>query len=125
MSSISAIVATGILAALATLQLLVAAGLPLGKFVWGGVHRTLPRRLRVGSACSVLIYAGIAAILLSRGGVLPGANSTFVVVAAWVAFAFFVLSVVANSLSRSRIERWTMVPTSVLLAGATLAVNIG
>ena len=63
-------VALALLAALAVLQLLVASGLPYGRFVWGGTHRVLPHGLRVASAASVLVYAGLAALLLSRAGVL-------------------------------------------------------
>ena len=70
MTAIALVVALALLAALAVLQLLVASGLPYGRFVWGGTHRVLPHGLRVASAASVLVYAGLAALLLSRAGVL-------------------------------------------------------
>ena len=66
MTAIALVVALALLTALAVLQILAASGLPLGRFVWGGQHRVLPRGLRVGSAVSVLVYAGLAALLLSR-----------------------------------------------------------
>jgi len=80
MTAIALVVALTLLTALAVLQILAASGLPLGRFVWGGQHRVLPRGLRVGSAVSVLVYAGLAALLLSRAGVLPAGDSTAVVV---------------------------------------------
>ena len=125
MTTIALVVALALLAALAVLQLLVASGLPYGRFVWGGTHRVLPHGLRVASAASVLVYAGLAALLLSRAGVLPAGDSTAVIVLTWVVFAFFAASVALNAISRSPAERWTMAPTSLLLAAATLAIALG
>ena len=125
MTAIALVVALTLLTALAVLQILAASGLPLGRFVWGGQHRVLPRELRVGSAVSVLVYAGLAALLLSRAGVLPAGDSTAVIVLTWVAFMFFAASVALNAISRSPAERWTMAPTSLLLAAATLVIALG
>ena len=125
MTAIALVVALALLAALAVLQLLVASGLPYGRFVWGGTHRVLPHGLRVASAASVLVDAGLAALLLSRAGVLPAGDSTAVIVLTWVVFAFFAASVALNAISRSPAERWTMAPTSLLLAAATLAIALG
>ena len=125
MTAIALVIALALLAALAVLQLLVASGLPYGRFVWGGTHRVLPHGLRVASAASVLVYAGLAALLLSRAGVLPAGDSAAVIVLTWVAFAFFAASVALNAISRSPAERWTMAPTSLLLAAATLVIALG
>ena len=125
MTAIALVVALALLAALAVLQILAASGLPYGRFVWGGQHCVLPRELRVGSAVSVLVYAGLAALLLSRAGVLPAGDSAAVIVLTWVAFAFFAASVALNAISRSPAERWTMTPTSLLLAAATLVIALG
>ena len=125
MTAIALVVALALLAALAVLQLLVASGLPYGRFVWGGTHRVLPHGLRVASVASVLVYAGLAALLLSRAGVLPAGDSAAVIVLTWVAFAFFTASVALNAISRSPAERWTMAPTSLLLAAATLVIALG
>ena len=125
MTAIALLVALALLAALAVLQILAASGLPIGRFGWGGQHRVLPRRLRVASAVSVLVYAGLAALLLSRAGVLPAGDSAAVSVLTWVAFMFFAASVALNAISRSPAERWTMAPTSLLLAAATLVIALG
>ena len=125
MTAIALVVALALLTALAVLQILAASGLPLGRFVWGGQHCVLPRGLRVGSAVSVLVYAGLAALLLSRAGVLPAEDSAAVIVLTWVVFAFFAASVALNALSRSPPERWTLAPTSLLLAAATLVIALG
>lgn len=122
---VAAVLATILLTALAVLQVLVACGLPLGRFVWGGQHRVLPRRLRIASAASVVLYAAFALLLLSRSGILPGGDSPFVVIATWVLFAYFALGIVMNTISRSPAERWTMTPTCLVLAACTLVVALG
>lgn len=125
MSAVAAIVAVMILSVLAVLQACVAAGAPWGRFVWGGKHRVLPTRLRIGSALSVGVYAGFAALLLSRAGTIPGSDAPFVVVAVWVLFAYFALGIVMNLASRSAAERRTMTPACAVLAAATLVVALG
>lgn len=125
MIAIALIAALVVLAAAAALQVLVAAGLPFGRFVWGGAHRVLPRRLRIGSAVSVLVYAGFAWLLLSRAGVLPGGESGAVVVLTWVLFGYFAFGVLLNAISRSPAERWTMTPSCAVLAVATLIIALG
>ncbi|OUZ09701.1 hypothetical protein BHE97_09550 [Aeromicrobium sp. PE09-221] len=125
MTEIALGVALAVLAALAVLQLLAASGLPVGRVMWSGAHRVLPRRLRLASATSVLVYAVIAVVLLSRGRALPGGDSTAVVVLTWAAAAFFALSVPLNAFSRSPAERWAMTPTSALLAASAVALALG
>lgn len=127
MSGLAIVAAVGavvLLALLAVLQVCVAAGLPWGRLVWGGQHDVLPTRLRVGSALSLLLYAGFAAVLLSRAGVLAGSDSSFVTIGSWVLVAYFALGIVVNLASRSSAERWTMAPTCAVLAGASLIVAL-
>ncbi|WP_418906765.1 hypothetical protein [Glutamicibacter endophyticus] len=111
-------------AVLGIFQVLVALGLPYGRFVWGGQHRRLPPKLRVGSLIAVLLYVGFAALLSSRAGVLPGGESPVVRVLTWVLFAYLVIGVGMNAISRSPSERWTMTPTTVVLALATLVIAL-
>lgn len=124
MSEIALGTALLVLAGLAVLQLLAVAGLPVGRVMWGGAHRVLPRRLRLGSAVSTLVYAAIAVVLLSRGRVLPGGESTVVVVLTWAAAVFFTLSVPLNAVSRSAAERWTMAAASAVLAVAAVILAL-
>ncbi len=120
----AAVVATLVLAALAVLQALVAAGRPYGRLVWGGQHETLPRRFRIGSAVSVVVYAAVAWVLLARAGLLRP-SGTFAGVATWVLFGYFVLGIAVNAISRSRAERLVMTPTCVVLAACSLTVALG
>ena len=121
---LAAVIACLVLGALAVLQICVAAGAPWGRLVWGGAHRVLPRRLRIASAASVLLYAGFAAVLLSRAGLLPGGDSLLLRILTWVLFAYFAVGIVTNAVSRSRVERLTMTPVCVVLAAATLVIAL-
>lgn len=120
----AAIVASLLLAALAVVQIGVAAGKPWGRLVWGGRHRVLPTRLRVASAVSVVVYAGFAAVLLSRAGALPASGTAFVVVTTWVLVGYFALGIVMNLASRSIAERRTMAPACTVLTAAALVVAL-
>ena len=122
----AAIVATVVFAALAVLQLLVAAGRPYGRLVWGGAHRVLPARLRVGSVLAVVLYGAFTLVLLDRSGLwaVLGAGA-FGVVAAWVLVAYLATGIVLNASSRSRPERFTMTPVTAVLAGCALVVAVG
>ncbi|WP_104136722.1 hypothetical protein [Cryobacterium sp. Y62] len=115
-----------ILAFLAIFQLLLIAGLPLGRFAWGGQHAVLPTHLRIGSAVSIVIYLVFALLVLERvalTSLIP--TATFIGVAAWVLTGYFTLGVIMNGISRSKPERLVMTPVSLVLAGLCLVVAIG
>ena len=121
----AAVIASVILAALAVLQAAVAAGMPWGRLVWGGRHRVLPTRLRVGSALSIALYGLFAAVLWGRASAAAGPASdapAFFTVAAWVLFAYFGIGIAMNAISRSAPERAVMTPACVLLAACALVV---
>ncbi len=125
MTQVAATVVVVVLGALGVLQVLVASGAPLGRLVWGGGHEVLPTRLRVGSAVSVALYAGMAVVVLDRAGTVAVLPDGFARVAAWVLVAYFAVGVVLNAVSRSRAEAWTMAPTCLVLALLTGAVAAG
>ena len=126
-----ALALTVVLGAVAVFQIALAAGAPLGRFAWGGAHRVLPTRLRVGSLVSVAVYALIAVLAWARVGVSPlhsgglAAPTPFVVIAMWVVFAYFCLGVLLNAVSRSRAERTVMVPTTIVLAVLSALIALG
>ncbi|NUT57817.1 MAG: hypothetical protein HOQ00_03070 [Agromyces sp.] len=120
----AAIALVVILSLLAVFQLALALGAPLGRFAWGGQHRVLPRRLRIGSLVSILIYGIIAVLALDRVGlvdVVPDAVST---VGMWVVFAYFVIGIPLNAISRSKPERYVMTPVVTILAVLSLLVAL-
>lgn len=120
-----ALALTVILGALAIFQLALALGAPLGRFAWGGQHRVLPARLRVGSAVAIVIYALIAVIALDRVGAIDVLPDLFATIAMWVVFAYFVLGIVLNAASRSKAERAVMVPVTIVLAVLSFLIAMG
>lgn len=120
-----AFVLTVVLAGLAVLQLALALGAPLGRLAWGGRHRVLPARLRIGSAVSVLVYALIVAIAWDRVKAIDVFPAPFSEVAMWVVFACFVLGILMNAISRSTPERYVMVPASIVLSVLSFLIAMG
>ncbi|MDJ1113126.1 hypothetical protein [Microbacterium dauci] len=120
-----ALALTVILALLAVFQIALALGAPLGRFAWGGQHRVLPTGLRIGSAVSVIIYALIATIAWDRVGAIDVFPDGVAAVAAWVVFAYFVLGIVMNAISRSVPERVVMVPVTLVLAVLSFLIAVG
>jgi hypothetical protein len=122
---VAAIALCVILAVLAVLQLALIFGAPIGRFAWGGQHRVLPMKLRIGSAVSIVIYAIIALLALDRAGLVDIVPEVVSTVGMWVVFAYFALGIGMNAISRSKPERYTMAPVSALLAVLSLLVALG
>ena len=120
-----ALALTVVLGLLAVFQLALVFGAPLGHFAWGGQHRVLPPRLRVGSAVSILVYALIAVIAWDRVGAIDVFSDIFAEIAMWVVFAYFALGILMNAISRSKPERYTMVPVCLVLAVLSFLIAMG
>ncbi|MCG2621997.1 hypothetical protein LVY72_08710 [Arthrobacter sp. I2-34] len=125
MTTFPAVVACIILGALVVFQLLLIAGLPLGRLAWGGSHKVLPARLRIGSVVSIVLYGLFGLVLLDRAELIDVLPDGVSLVGAWVLTAYFVIGVVMNAVSRSKPERYTMTPVALLLAGTCLIVASG
>lgn len=115
-------VALIMLACLCVLQGLLAAGAPVGEYLWGGQRRYHGEGIRRAAKLSILVYLGAAAVLLARAGVLPGQESLPVIVLGWAVFAYAAIKVISNAMSGSRRQRRLMVPFSVVLMLAVLAI---
>ncbi|HYI50074.1 MAG TPA: hypothetical protein VEX42_00735 [Microbacterium sp.] len=120
-----ALALTVILAALAIFQFALILGAPLGRYAWGGQHRVLPARQRIGSAVAIVIYALIVAIAWDRLGAIDVFPEGFSVIAMWVVFGYFVLGILLNAISRSREERLVMVPVTIVLSVLSFFIALG
>ncbi|MGW9182521.1 hypothetical protein [Agromyces sp. NPDC055661] len=120
----AAIALVVILSLLAVFQLALALGAPLGHFAWGGQHRVLPGRLRIGSLVSIVIYAIIAVLALDRVGLIDVVPDVVSTVGMWVVFAYFVIGIPLNAISRSKPERYVMTPVVTVLAVLSLLVAL-
>lgn len=114
-----------ILACLAIFQLALILGAPIGKFAWGGSHRILPTKFRIGSAVSVLLYLVFSALILDKAGVISifGSDS-LVKVVMWVVTVYFFGGVLINGISRSKYERNVMTTIALVLAILFFLVTI-
>jgi hypothetical protein len=125
-TSIAAIALCVVLGVLAVFQLALVFGAPLGHFAWGGADRVLPRSKRIGSVIAIVLYAVFAWVFLMKAGLVPMMLPEIVVdVAAWVIVGYFALGVALNAISRSKPERYTMTPVTVVLLGLALIVALG
>ncbi|CAN5507577.1 hypothetical protein BH09ACT4_BH09ACT4_02870 [soil metagenome] len=125
MNPLLAFAFTGLLGALAVLQLLLLAGMPLGRFAWGGQNDRLSPRLRVAAGVSIVIYGVFAAVALARAHVISTPIPTLVtIVAMWAITAYLFFSVLPNLASKSRHERLLMTPVSAVLAILALLIAL-
>ena len=121
-----ALVAAAGVAGMATFQILLALGLPLGHAAFGGANALLSAKLRVASVISALLFVAAFYVVLARGGLLGVASESVIVrITIWVFAAIFGLSTLANIASRSRWERFLMAPVGLVLTAFCVAVALG
>lgn len=112
-----------LLGLLSVFQIALALGAPLGQFAWGGQHKVLPKKLRIGSVIAVAIYAIYAVFIASKSGIWQLIDDGLLLnIMLWVIAVHIGLSVVTNFISRSKPERYTMTPISVVLLICVLVV---
>jgi hypothetical protein len=120
-----AIVATVVLGLVMMLQLLLAAGLPLGQAAWGGQDQVLPPNLRWASLATVAILALAAWVVLARANIAaPGAEPVVIQVITWVFAGFLALNALGNIASSSAAERYVMTPVALLLVVCFIVVAL-
>ncbi|MET3922726.1 hypothetical protein [Arthrobacter sp. UYEF20] len=125
LDQLSAMLACALLAGLTSFQGALIAGAPLGRMAWGGQHRVLPAKLRIGSALSISGYALFAYAALAKAGLVPPlVSESFTAITVWVMTAYFVLGVLMNGISRSKPERLIMTPTTLVLTALYLALAL-
>jgi hypothetical protein len=123
-SQSAAIVATIILICVIGFQLLLAAGLPLGRAAWGGQFTVLPRKLRFSSLAAAGILALAVWIVLTRASLVAGDESMVIRVATWVFVGIFLLNTLGNFVSKSQVERKVMTPVTLILAACFAVVAL-
>lgn len=124
-TSLAAMAFAGVLVLLAGFQLALAAGAPLGRLAWGGKHEVLPPPLRIGSVVSILLYALMALVVLSRANIVNVFPNNVATVGTWLVSAYCLVGIVMNAVSRSKPERIVMVPVASVLFASSLWIAIG
>ena len=120
------IIAVVLCSIMSIFQLLLAIGLPLGSFAYGGKYNKLPNNLRIMSiiAIGILVFASIS--VLARISVIPIFEDSIVfIIAMWIFAFYFTLNTLANVTSKSKSEQRTMTPLSLILAICCFIVAIG
>ena len=106
-------------------QILLALGLPLGYFAWGGKYKKLPAGFRIASLFSAVIFIVASLFVLERAEIISIINSsTIVTIGVWVLVAFLGLNTLSNFVSKSKPEKRVMTPTALTLALLCLIVAV-
>ena len=122
---VAALVYAAVSAGVIAFQLALAAGVPWGAYAMGGAFPgRFPMEMRVAAAVQALVLAGMAAIVLSRAGLLmPGWRPARGM--AWVVVAVAAISLVLNLITPSQGERaiWAPVALLMLVSSAVVAIE--
>lgn len=107
-------------------QVALVAGAPWGEYAMGGQNKgTLPKSLRISSGASAIFMLAQSGHYLAQAGVLtPLLDATWNNVANWFWFAFTVIGLVLNIITRSRKERKLWVPVLLVSTICTLLVAL-
>jgi hypothetical protein len=102
---------------IATFQLLLALGAPLGHAAYGGRSAKLSPALRRASAVAVVLWLLAAVLIFGAGGVVAVPLPDVVLkVGAWALVVLSVLGAIVNLASSSPWERFGWAPFSAALA---------
>ena len=124
MGATAAVIFSALIIGLTLFQANLAAGAPWGRFAWGGQYERLPPQLRVASVLSILIYVGLAAIVLGRAG-LVALTGNWLGPATWMVAGFMALGTVMNAISPSVPERLAMTPVAAILCACAVITALG
>ena len=115
------------MAAVGLFQLALILGAPMGEYAFGGQNPAkLPVKFRAMSGVTLLVYVAIIGHMLAQLGALPRLLPDDLNRAAnWALFGLNLLSLVMNSISRSKKERDMWVPVALMLSVASFFVALG
>jgi hypothetical protein len=124
----AAVVAAVGITLITVFQISLALGAPAGAAAWGGKYPgVLPTRLRVASGLvGVIFYPVVFFFVLDAGGVVDTglADGSFTKWFLWILAGLFTLGALANSASKSRVERYWG-PVALIVAVSIAIVAIG
>lgn len=124
--AIAALIQVVIALGVTVFQIAIASGAPWGEYTMGGQNTgVLPRSLRIGAAISSVIMLAQAGHYLAQAGVLtPLLSPDWNTVVNWAWFAFTLVGLIMNSISRSKKERNLWVPVLLVSTVCTLLVAL-
>lgn len=114
-----AILSTGIIA----FQIALAGGAPWGAYAMGGAFPgTFPPALRIAALVQAALIAGMAAVVMSRAGLILPRWSAASRRLMWLVVAFATVSLVLNLITPSAGERAIWAPVALLLLVSSVVV---
>ena len=120
---LAALVFAGLTAGVCLFQLALAAGAPWGAYAMGGAFPgVMPPSMRVAAFVQIFVLGAVAAVVLSRAGVVlprwrPAARWL-----AWGIVGLLGVGVVLNLITPSPMERAIWAPVAILLFASALRV---
>ena len=106
-------------------QVCLAIGLPWGAASMGGKYPgKYPPKMRITALANVIILSFLAIIILVEASYLLPKLMTFTGYAIWFVVAFSLISVVLNTITKSKIERiWIPVALTQFVTSLIVALN--
>jgi hypothetical protein len=119
------IMLSSLLAVFLLLQRLLALGVPLGEYAWGGQNgKILPIKWRIASVVSSFFFLFSIHMVLSKTGVVAEVNPTFVNGFMWFLTMYLGLGIIMNAFSRSKKERiWAPVLTVMCVISLLITIH--
>ena len=112
--TLSAIVVAILFVSLAIFQELLTLGFPFAEFTLGGYYKVLPKKLRAISAIRSLILLFMAVVVLKHAKIFNGLDFLPSHVLMWIITIALGLMTLANLMSQSKKEKYTMTPVSAV-----------
>jgi len=104
-------------------QVALAAGAPWGTYAMGGVYPgQLPWALRVAALAQAALISGMAAVVMSRAGLILVGRRAAPRWLVWLVVAFAAVSLVLNLITPSAGERAIWAPVALLLLVSSAVV---
>lgn len=119
-SAIQAVIALAVV----VFQVALVAGAPWGEYTMGGQRRgTLPGKFRTGAGISAVVMLAQAGHYLAQAGVFePLLDASWNSIINWLWFAFAIVGLLLNEISRSKKERNLWVPVLAVSTVCTFIV---
>jgi len=107
-------------------QLALACGVPWGKFAMGGAFPgKYPPMMRLAAVGQAIFLALTAKIILTKAGLLASAWHELAGATVWLVVLLMIISIILNSISKSKWERRVWLPVTLLLLLTSIIVAVG
>ncbi len=111
------IIGASVFSIIIVLSFLIICGLPLGELTMGGQYRIFPKKLRIILVIQLILQMFFVVIILQMGGIISLWFSGNITKIICIVMAIYLsLNTVMNFISRSKKEKYVMMPLSAISA---------